>query len=231
VSNTHKIAADKRWSDPEYRRKMSKIRKALWKNANYRTHTMKARQKVYDTPAHHRKMSAAQFRRYKDKDQKMLRSIKQQELNSDPIFRMQHRDRLIKRYATDLKPNSCGHGVFVHTHKAGNIICHGSTCIEWMFAVLCDFIDTVKYFKKDHIRIPYTWKGVTRTFFPDFYVTMITGEKRVIEFSTRPYSKDKFKFKVAKKFCKKKGYTFIVSYKKEIDLDEMLNLISIKGEW
>jgi hypothetical protein len=243
MSEAHKIAANKRWQDPVYRAKMSRLRKALWDNKLYVKHFMVARKKVLNSTEYHVNASKGQRRRFKDPEQRRLRSESQIKINSDPKLRERHKRKLVKYYSKrynrkanqqrllrsyangGTKPGLCNDGVEIKTAKGGEIICHGNTGIELMFAMLLDMVEAVKKFKKDYPRISYVWKGLKRTFFPDYYVTLLTGEKLVIEFSTRTTKQDEAKFESAEKWCKKYGYTFLVSYSKDIDIDEMLNFI------
>lgn len=95
------------------------------------------------------------------------------------------------------------HG-WVDTDKGGRIYYQSSW--ERIFVEILDASSKVKSFKRTPFAIPYKYKKITHSFYPDFIVKLFDGRKVVFELKGRCQEIDKYKFKAAQKFCKEKLY-------------------------
>lgn len=112
-------------------------------------------------------------------------------------------------WISERKPGLGPHGEYINTKKAGKIISHSHW--ESFFAYLLDNSSVVETFKKDFPRIGYTYKGVTHTYFPDFYIETCTKEVFIVELTrTKTDKKEQAQIKAANKYCKTHNWDFIV---------------------
>lgn len=70
-----------------------------------------------------------------------------------------------------------GHDIL--TAKGGLVRCHSGW--EREFATYLDGCEAVTSFKKDAVRVPYTFDGKNRSYFPDFLIVLASGKHLIAE--------------------------------------------------
>jgi hypothetical protein len=116
------------------------------------------------------------------------------------------------------------HGKYVITKKGkgGTILCHGFR--EILFADILDKLHQVKYYRKDYLRIPYSFGKEACTYYPDFYIKLKNGKVLVVELLNKfADRKTQAQIKVATKYCMHRGWKFKVLYLKNYP-DDFLDL-------
>lgn len=106
-----------------------------------------------------------------------------------------------------------------HSHKNGQEISLQSS-LELQFARIAEDSCNVSKYARPNFSIPYLdVEGGTRSYHPDFVVTLKEGLIFVVEIKSLYYLKDpnnQYKFIAAKKFCESNNYVFLVLTENEL---------------
>ena len=228
-------ARSKAWENNKRRESQSEMMCAEWEDPSTRTQRIATQKEVHTDPKYLAKLSMASKRSWKDANirAKRIEALNTKEVITaisnaskknwnDVAYKKRMSEKHLKEFAIEgRKPGTCNFGVFVKTKKAGKIICHGSTGAEERFANLLDSIAEVISFEKDHLRIPYKWKGKWRTYFPDYYIRLKHGLRLIVELSTVTDNKDNAKIEAAMRYCAKRKWKFLL-------VTDMSNLTIVK---
>lgn len=107
--------------------------------------------------------------------------------------------------------------IHLTTKKGGNIRCHSSW--EKYYALYLDDTPLVEKFGKDKVKIPYFYKGKTRTYYVDYLVTYCSGEQHLIEIKPTCFletNENLSKFKAARIWCVERNIKFLLVTDNEI---------------
>jgi len=213
MSKSASRAMRKRWKNPEYRETFSRAQSI-------------AQKRRFEDPEERRKTriraKKAMLKRAKDPDWIATRL----EVARRPEVRRKigkaNRKHLLEQYASGRrKPGNgfrfCKKGWFMTMKGEGGVIYYDSGW-ERAFLEIIESAKIVKRFKKEPFRIPYKYKGVQHTFFPDFLLELQDGSKFVVEVKGQAVDRRQTmaKFKAACEWCEKRGYEFVVIREKPI---------------
>jgi hypothetical protein len=188
--------AKKRWSDPDFKAKLSEIGKVEMAAANRR-------------PEKRKQISDGVLRYYEEHgtyqytpEQKAIFSAARRKLWEDPKYRQTMARATNRRVKMDTK-------------KAGTFYCRLSW--EEAFTKLVDSSPLVKRFVYEPFGIPYVWKGKDRTYYPDFLLELKTGEKFVVEIKGKERPRDLAKYMAAERYCRNHGMEFAIIREKPME--------------
>ncbi|HEY1645417.1 MAG TPA: TnsA endonuclease N-terminal domain-containing protein [Candidatus Saccharimonadales bacterium] len=127
-----------------------------------------------------------------------------------------------QQFASGIRKPSHGGGYstkykqWISTTKGGRMFCDSSW--ELAFIELLESSSLVKKFIREPFAIPYKYKGIKHSFFPDYLVEYKDGRKFLVEVKSKcePRRKVMTKFKVAYDYCTKYGYEWITIREKPI---------------
>lgn len=104
---------------------------------------------------------------------------------------------------------------WISTAKGGRIYYRSGW--ELFFILLLDSSSMVLKFKNQPFRVPYKYHGHMHTYLPDFLITLVNGDKWLLEIKGQMRKQDKVKCKAGKKYAKKKGYNWLVIQERSIE--------------
>lgn len=98
--------------------------------------------------------------------------------------------------------------------------------LECNFCFYLEFLKDVKYFEEQPLKIPYTYMGKNKNYYPDFKIILSNGDHWLVEckFSGRINDeKNQIKFDIGNQWCENNNYHYAIITEKEIQQNPLLN--------